>query len=367
MGLFSRWFSKSQPEDYEQILASLANDIAKRQQHLSEIRLRERRSTLVFSVWALAFWGLWAGLWYADYLPNVSTMIPGVSGHSRESAWEKTAKSMPVFMGPIVILFMRRIVQIWYTRAGDAEEKALIALRKKQREKIEEVKNKTNYYSTRNLIERYDDGPRPVTPGTPQRPQIPQQQQRLPQTPARPAQQLNPQTPAPAPMSPSLQQQLSPSPLRPMPPPRKQWFDKLADAILGDDDGTGVGAAASRYALICQKCFAHNGLVKESMWEDAQYVCPKCGHFNPSARAMREARSKSGSPDSRPPTAPPNTVTPARPQQRYGQPIMPMPAGPNGAASSGANFAGNGAVRQRPRGDDAAVVDEASVSMDVDS
>lgn len=53
-----------------------------------------------------------------------------------------------------------------------------------------------------------------------------------------------------------------------MPPPRKQWYDKLADAILGDDDAP--TASASRYALICGKCFAHNGLVKESMWEDVR-------------------------------------------------------------------------------------------------
>jgi hypothetical protein len=39
--------------------------------------------------------------------------------------------------------------------------------------------------------------------------------------------------------------------------------------ILGDDDGSSTGSA-NRYALICQKCFAHNGLVKESMWEDAR-------------------------------------------------------------------------------------------------
>lgn len=58
-----------------------------------------------------------------------------------------------------------------------------------------------------------------------------------------------------------------------MPPPRKQWYDKLADAILGDDDST--SAAASRYALICQKCFAHNGLVKESLWEDAREFTPR--------------------------------------------------------------------------------------------
>ena len=59
------------------------------------------------------------------------------------------------------------------------------------------------------------------------------------------------------------------SPQRPLPPPRKQWYDKLADAILGDDDSSATGAS-TRYALICQKCFAHNGLVKESMWEDAR-------------------------------------------------------------------------------------------------
>ena len=31
-----------------------------------------------------------------------------------------------------------------------------------------------------------------------------------------------------------------------------------------------MNAAASRYALICQKCLSHNGLVKEDMWEDAR-------------------------------------------------------------------------------------------------
>lgn len=57
-------------------------------------------------------------------------------------------------------------------------------------------------------------------------------------------------------------------PATPQPPPRKQWYDKLADAILGDDDTT--GSPSSRYALICQKCFAHNGLVKESVWQDTR-------------------------------------------------------------------------------------------------
>jgi hypothetical protein len=62
---------------------------------------------------------------------------------------------------------------------------------------------------------------------------------------------------------------LSETPQQPLPPPRKLWYDKLADALLGDDEPS-VNPFASRYALICQKCFAHNGLVKEEMWEDAR-------------------------------------------------------------------------------------------------
>lgn len=50
-------------------------------------------------------------------------------------------------------------------------------------------------------------------------------------------------------------------------PPRRQWYDKLADAVLGDE---GSDSNVPRYALICEKCFAHNGLVKESVWEETR-------------------------------------------------------------------------------------------------
>jgi len=59
------------------------------------------------------------------------------------------------------------------------------------------------------------------------------------------------------------------TPSYPLAPPRKQWYDKVADAILGDDDAS-FQSPSSRYALICEKCFSHNGLVKESQWEDAR-------------------------------------------------------------------------------------------------
>ncbi|KAI0266251.1 hypothetical protein BC834DRAFT_876236 [Gloeopeniophorella convolvens] len=278
---FLGWFRKKEPEDFGQVLAALARDIQKRETRLNEIRLRERRATLLVTLYTFAGWGVYVALWYAKLLPQMSK-------HRANSQVEKAIKGLPAIVGPIIILFTRRIVQFWYNRKGNAEEKSLEELKIERRNKVEEYKKKTNYYETRDLLERYEDGPAktPARPGNglspriqPQVPLTPQQRQLAapPNTPA------NPRTP----ISPGLQRQLAATPLQPLPPPRKLWYDKLADALLGDDESS-VNPAASRYALICQKCFTHNGLAKEDMWEDAQYVCPKCGHFNPSARSQRK-------------------------------------------------------------------------------
>ncbi|EGO02334.1 hypothetical protein SERLA73DRAFT_178217 [Serpula lacrymans var. lacrymans S7.3] len=281
MSLFTRWLGKNDPEDYEQVLSSLALDIQKRQTRLSEIRLRERRSTLLVTLYTLAIWALYVSLWYMGVLSAPS------------GPQEKALKGIPVILGPIIILFTRRIVQLWYNQKGNAEEKTLKNALQKQRVKIEEIKKKTNYYSTRNLIEKYDDAASPMRRRNgPQPPSTP-----ISTTPQTLPKQPLPNAPTQSP-NPLLQSQLSPSP-QPVFTPRKQWYDKLADAILGDDEQSAT-FAASRYALICEKCFHHNGLVKESLWQDTQYVCPKCGHFNASARSKREGLSRTPSPTSSP-------------------------------------------------------------------
>lgn len=192
----------------------------------------------------------------------------------------------------------------------------------------------------RDLLQRYDEpvsspglrqrvvpGPTPTQPSTPQRPMLQKPNGRL-QTPRQLGNPLIAVSPPAAP-APSV-------------PPRKQWYDKLADALLGDDDHT-PNASTSRYALICEKCFAHNGLVKESMWEDArmfskrqnmiyrltfynlEYVCPKCNHFNPSARSKRLR-----------PTSPPATpsTTPSPPLTTTTTPTA-LPRQPSPVARSG--------------------------------
>lgn len=329
-----RIFLQKEPEDFGQILAALALDVQKRETRLNEIRLRERRATLLVTLYTLAGWGAYLGLWYAQLLPQASR-------HRINSPVDKAIKAFPAILGPIIILFTRRIVQLWYNRKGDIEEKSLAALKLARRNKVEEIKKKTNYYETRDLLERYEDGPSnglssawpkngPVARVRPQQP---------PSTPQRAAPAVPPNTPAnlPTPISPGLQSQLaSQTPQQPLPPPRKKWYDKLADVLLGDDESP-VSAAASRYALICQKCLTHNGLVKEDMWEDAQYVCPRCGHFNPSARSQRMGAQPQ-------PRSPAGPQTPARsgPGQHGPSPLsstQPL-SGVHGspAASEGSNM-----------------------------
>ena len=77
------------------MLALLALDIQKRQERLSEIRLRERRSTLLFSIYAIALWVAYVSLWYTD-------LVPILSGRARYSKFEKSVQGLAVFVGPIV-------------------------------------------------------------------------------------------------------------------------------------------------------------------------------------------------------------------------------------------------------------------------
>lgn len=148
-------------------------------------------------------------------------------------------------------------------------EKHLKALLTKQRTTIEDIKAKTNYYSTRDLLDRYDD--QPGTPGRRRKSGLLD-----PATPLRAPPPTIPGQPQPAaiPLSRESSSRLHDTPLnksavqRPMQPPKRQWYDRLADAVLGDED---PGAQPhSRYALICQSCFAHNGLVRESEWESTR-------------------------------------------------------------------------------------------------
>ncbi|KAJ7764688.1 hypothetical protein B0H16DRAFT_1525381 [Mycena metata] len=215
----------------ESVLAALANDIAKRQTLLSEIRRRERKATALVTLYTLA-------------VLSASTLPSGRSANGIERA----ARALPrCFSGLSLFYLSAASCKYGIISTGNAEEKTLQALLKQQRAKVEEIKKKTNFYSTRDLLSRYDASA--STPGSPaSAPASARGGQPQPQTPQRGA---------------SVAQRGRPS---------------VGSSLLSEKQ---------KYALICEKCFAHNGLVPEGVWEGMQYTCPKCGHFNPSARSKR--------------------------------------------------------------------------------
>jgi len=116
-----------------------------------------------------------------------------------------------------------------------------------------------------------------------------------------------PDTPLPLPMD-GQSGMLVQSPYPFASPSPKTFLDRIVDVIVGEEAGP-----TSKYALVCARCFAHNGLALPEELDDIKYVCPKCGFFN----ASRNQR-KSGTPSmphsplatSRPTTPVPHIQTP---------------------------------------------------------
>ncbi|KAL7422131.1 hypothetical protein Q5752_002774 [Cryptotrichosporon argae] len=330
MGLFS-WFTRREA-DYETVLARLATEVAEAKTRLAEIRLRERRFSLLVILYGLGLWGAWVGLWWFGGLPW------GLIGWSTDDVEVRVAGAAGVGGGPVVIYLLNRVVHLIFTRLRASEETHLRLLLAKQRKQVDEIKKATNYDSTRKLIEQYDEAnagrfgtPQLVgSPHTPKRQPPPPQPQltgpagtpRAPGhlagaggTPAQPG--AVPGTPVAIPEGLTADQaaalHMHMQSIQPvLPTPEKRWYDRLADSILGDDPSQ---AAHSKYALVCENCFRHNGLVgSKQEWERMKWICPRCNHLN----AAPASRPASGAPSRADPTltptpAPKPALTPAPP------------------------------------------------------
>ncbi|CAG8548222.1 10788_t:CDS:1 [Acaulospora colombiana] len=278
--VFSRFQPKAE-DNYEKILSELDEKIRRAEIRLREIRIRERNALIILIVYSLiAYVTYVAGYWYFVYMST------------EEEGWD-LLKLAPVFTGPFLIVIGYKFETLWYRRKEANEQAQLEQLKAKQKLKIEELKKKTAYYITKNLLERYDSPKETHQPNLP----LPQGQKGLVPRPVQP-------------VNPNMRQPLSPNPQailtsrevkgekadmtplsgndasRPnnyspnsITPVQRHWYDKLVDVLVGEDE--------QKYALICQNCFTWNGLAFPTEFEDVQYFCKKCNHFNPSRRSQR--------------------------------------------------------------------------------
>jgi len=88
--------TQQKEEDFETVLAALAKDIQKRQIRLLEIRLREKRSTLLATIYTVLVWIIYVALWYLDILPSFFWPTAG-----RHAIVRRVIRGLPVFVGPI--------------------------------------------------------------------------------------------------------------------------------------------------------------------------------------------------------------------------------------------------------------------------
>ncbi|KAF7495586.1 Endoplasmic reticulum junction formation protein lunapark [Sarcoptes scabiei] len=65
--------------------------------------------------------------------------------------------------------------------------------------------------------------------------------------------------------------------IKPILPQNRSIVEKLIDYAFNDGPN-------NRYALICYKCFSHNGMALPEEFEYLSFVCAYCGSFNPSRK-----------------------------------------------------------------------------------
>lgn len=212
-------------------------------------------------------------------------------------------------------------------------------LQEQQKEKIEDLKQSTNFYSTKALLERFDSSyPQPEkqsqrgkSSGLPNSDPAKRQQglrnrkqhsQNSTGGNSRPSSKRNsmiaPENFEFAPDLPSLQQKPQPTtesaaansniPIDPstslpninnpsLAPIHNvgyqpRWYDRILDMIVGEDEYS----PKYRYALICEKCHRHNGLALPG--ESPQYVvyfCPGCNHRNGTKKPKKRTKQQSHS------------------------------------------------------------------------
>ncbi|TPX38889.1 hypothetical protein SeMB42_g06553, partial [Synchytrium endobioticum] len=256
------WWKKPKDDDFEEKLSELDEAIRSLEIALSAIRIRERQA-------------LFSWLYYS--LPSylVMLLVYFKFMHPEQDKWELwLLKSAPVMVGPLIIYFVRKFISFSFGRWKNYEEMRLDNLRSRQKAMVEELKKRTKFYATKELIERYETPVKPMdgqqeldgVSGHPSRLHKPGGAGASPHNPPgltrRKLPHDDPTPPARAPSQPNMQPIPTPitatplnqfidelstpipsstrsdsvlyqPPARPL-PSQRNWYDKIVDAVLGD-------------------------------------------------------------------------------------------------------------------------------------
>ncbi|KAI8874278.1 hypothetical protein GQ42DRAFT_51658 [Ramicandelaber brevisporus] len=362
-------FSRSRKDDFESILASLEDRIVKGERRLNDLQTRQQSAAFSVLIYGLFVWGMYAAIVYLRFFSG----LQAGDGLDGEILMEQWLGHVILLVLGIPCLHYTRVLTIAYYRGQRKKQiDQLKKLTAEKTSKLEELKKKTAFYETKNLLEKYEarkpPTQQPLSIKSPQQQQQQQRPQHGQQQPVRPA--LPPIPASGKPGAPQQPQQMSMKPMQqqkpallpatgrgPMSPTHnaqrppdstgtivnaplsssvfptpagavpmagvvrvtdlnkqvgsssvgggtRAWYDRLVDKLVGEEE-----SPENKYALICKRCFEHNGLVLPEEIYTVKYRCPVCKYLNEPPRN---------------PNAPKTTLTPLP----VGQMLPALPAPP---------------------------------------
>lgn len=250
VGIFS-WLKKKEDVDYESLLETMDSEIRKTEMEISSVARNSNRLLNHFLFYSIS-----------GYFTFVAVYLLYVKAVDDDLLFTMKTTSLvliPVLYRLLIRIYMTRSLIIkFYQRKRQLAMEKLQELRDKQQLHVENLKKKTSYYFTKGLIERYDTPPKNASVRSALSPSTEVN------TPKNSAAEINNQTTPKTSIKVdkidgaqnadhnsiidtlSLKRQVE----------DRSWFDKILDALIGEEQGP-----ESKYALICENCFSHNGLV----------------------------------------------------------------------------------------------------------
>ncbi|CAI9286531.1 unnamed protein product [Lactuca saligna] len=225
--------------------------------------------------------------------------------------WNTRAlRVLPMFVLPVLSWALYCGLQSFKTFRDQRDERSLEKLRAERQKKINELKDRTNYYNTQQLIQRYDSDPAAKAAAASVLASKLGAESGLQSSGLRRRNTLEGRSPGSGSNSEkegfqyagsevseiSLPSELvvEHSPVT-ISPQDGGWIARLAALLVGEDP-------TQSYALICGNCHMHNGLARKEDFLVITYYCPHCHALN-KPKNLDENSSCLNSPNMRSPMA----------------------------------------------------------------
>lgn len=304
MGLFGLFSLKAfDHEAFEKELTSLTQSISASQRQIQQLKNTHRAVQRTAVIYACGAYIAMIGFLYLQS-PH-EAFVPG--GRSKfqvflASQTRRLAALMVLF--PVVAYVVIFVANRLFTMLINRRERVLAAMKKKHSHKIDELKKITNFNRTNELLTKYGNDKPQLREAEAnkllQKNQNGQSHQKLQQQPSK-GPNAGPQGPIPSQggngQFPQNQRQqhgpIAPGSINPPVNNSPSFLDRLLDYIIGSDSNESV---ENRHALICARCFNHNGLAPPNCKNpfEVTYICPHCGYVNGETLVVDQPANEEG-------------------------------------------------------------------------